>query len=933
MPTFGDYETTGEPLATTDGTGHYSQIWLARKVNAAEDRAYALKIYAPRPGRRAAESSEDSLEEDRALEYLEGVKQIKKAQTEGGAAGRSIIPIHQFGKTPEGDAAWYVTDFYGETEPFLPRSLQSYIMRGGRLDGPALRNIVHSVVTGCLALQRSRGYSHGNLKSSNVFRVGKSLPLRKTPIELADAFPAAPVQFTSVDLQDLQGVGELLQQTMEVQDLRSIGMLILQLVEGRLIATEREYDYPVQSSPAWERLGKDAERWREVCNRLLDPSLALEQVNLAALEMEFRPTPVNMPMVLASLALALVCLIAAGGYFYLHGRKKQTNPTLNMAAPQIAGQPASQTKAIGGSASFKVTASSASPLSYQWRKDGAALAGETNPVLVLNNLAQKHAGNYDVAVRNPYTSVTSAMAILKVTVPASQAAQPPREQITQPPREQTVAQPELQAARQAFASATNDYVTNLIGALRHVTSALALAPSDAGALQLRSKIVDAIGNALEDALQKGTQALGQTNLEAAMKQRNAALQLKPDDARAARLSSDVYNAALFGATNAVEGQTVNLDEAERQLKYLREINPAAKETSHVNSLIQEFDKLIAQAFNQAQAAADADVKTITQATNLINALDGTGVFDWRPSRTNVTAKLIEQLERKRIAGLEMTFTRATNAVAANNIAAARDGLEIMKTLNPSDPRLATLDRLIAAAARPAPSPPASIEIPSKPERNVVQAPVQEIRYPTNYFGIDFVWVKGVGAGGAYVGVNELSWAGYHALGGRQLTKGQRDVDATPANFPSAAAAREFAATVSGNFASKGFSVRLPTLQEYLTMTGVLTKSEINTGDMASLVAAGEHIEEFERSFPDEITMGTKNQNGLRDVVGNLREWTSDKPNPFGLPYFVPRARGSRPPYNDLNRKSNADEPFGLRLVLIPANGSAPSPQNGAPSSK
>ena len=303
MPTFGDYESVGEPLAVINLQGHISTVWKARKTGARDGRDFAVKSYAPH--RRSKEGGhEESLDRDRGLEFLEGVKQLKKAQTKG---ARHLSPIHDLGISSEG--AWYVTDYY-------PRSsLMALIERRAKVDSAALRQIIRCIVSGCLALKESRGVSHGNLKASNVFLVGKPRPLPKTPLLLADPYPAAPLQLARLEVDDRKTVGELLHQVMEVQDLRALGEIILQLVERRPVRSGYDYNYPIGRSEAWDNLGKDGERWRQICNQLLDPQLSLAEINLESLAKKF-PLGVGAGKAVVSIAvIGAVCLLSAGGYY------------------------------------------------------------------------------------------------------------------------------------------------------------------------------------------------------------------------------------------------------------------------------------------------------------------------------------------------------------------------------------------------------------------------------------------------------------------------------------------------------------------------------------------------------------------------------------------------------------------------------------------
>ena len=291
MPIFGEFETAGEPLARTEEHGHLSTVWQARKHG--DSHVYVVKHYVPR--RRVLNPGEEDtihLHKDPGLEFIEGIKQTRKALAEG---GRGLAPVYDFGALDSG--VWYASDFYPR------KNLSVYIQFQGRVDGPALRHIGFSVVTGCLALKRSRGYSHGNLKPSNVFLGGKVRPLHQTPVLLTDAYPAAPVQLAALDAADQREVGELLHQVVGAQDVRAIGELMLQLVEGRLFSRPDDYNYPVGLSPAWQALGKEAEYWLRKCNQLLDPRLTPEAVSLESLQEEWKPS---------ALAGKTPLLIAAG---------------------------------------------------------------------------------------------------------------------------------------------------------------------------------------------------------------------------------------------------------------------------------------------------------------------------------------------------------------------------------------------------------------------------------------------------------------------------------------------------------------------------------------------------------------------------------------------------------------------------------------------
>jgi M6 family metalloprotease-like protein len=86
----------------------------------------------------------------------------------------------------------------------------------------------------------------------------------------------------------------------------------------------------------------------------------------------------------------------------------------------ITGQSAeAQTVASGATATFSVTASGNTGLTYQWRKDGVAIAGATGSTLSLTNVATTAAGSYDVVVSDGSMTRTTFPSRLTVTPPTT----------------------------------------------------------------------------------------------------------------------------------------------------------------------------------------------------------------------------------------------------------------------------------------------------------------------------------------------------------------------------------------------------------------------------------------------------------------------------------------------------------------------------------
>ncbi|MDT8998945.1 M64 family metallopeptidase [Paucibacter sp. APW11] len=88
--------------------------------------------------------------------------------------------------------------------------------------------------------------------------------------------------------------------------------------------------------------------------------------------------------------------------------------------PVISSQPASVTVKAGATASFSVSATGSAPLSYQWRKNGTAIAGATAASYTTPaTTAADNGAQFSVVVSNSAGSVTSGNATLTVTSDSS----------------------------------------------------------------------------------------------------------------------------------------------------------------------------------------------------------------------------------------------------------------------------------------------------------------------------------------------------------------------------------------------------------------------------------------------------------------------------------------------------------------------------------
>lgn len=83
--------------------------------------------------------------------------------------------------------------------------------------------------------------------------------------------------------------------------------------------------------------------------------------------------------------------------------------------PTIVTPPSNQAVGVGSNAEFKVVATFAEPLSYQWQLNGVDIPGQTTALLSLSNLQSDQAGSYTVVVKTPKGVTASASAKLTFT--------------------------------------------------------------------------------------------------------------------------------------------------------------------------------------------------------------------------------------------------------------------------------------------------------------------------------------------------------------------------------------------------------------------------------------------------------------------------------------------------------------------------------------
>jgi len=119
------------------------------------------------------------------------------------------------------------------------------------------------------------------------------------------------------------------------------------------------------------------------------------------------------------LMFALGAYDAAGDQYFFDDVTLTKVPT--SVPPSVSSNPVNVTVTAGQTATFSVTALGSDPLSYQWQKNGVDIPGATSASYTTPATVLADGGStFQVNVRNSYGSVTSSVATLTVTAPATQ---------------------------------------------------------------------------------------------------------------------------------------------------------------------------------------------------------------------------------------------------------------------------------------------------------------------------------------------------------------------------------------------------------------------------------------------------------------------------------------------------------------------------------
>ncbi len=279
--TYGSYEAVQELHR-----GWLTTVFGARRTDAGPETRFAVKVFEPPPGSLTPEVLQQEIEF-----FLQAAKD-QQALAAGGAA--YLSPIHESAATAEG--AYYATDLY-------ERPADRLIVGHVKINTHALHTTISSVMKGLVQWQEANSRPHGNVKPTNVFLIEAQYGVLSHAV-LADPLAAGKLKAGSGPHTDLHAVGELIHKLILHKPFTELG------------------GWPVPESPHWAHLGKKADPWRELCNKLLDPDLAKQCPTLQELieqELPGLAAPPAKSVSKVAVAAGVLAVAVAGGGYWLFG--------------------------------------------------------------------------------------------------------------------------------------------------------------------------------------------------------------------------------------------------------------------------------------------------------------------------------------------------------------------------------------------------------------------------------------------------------------------------------------------------------------------------------------------------------------------------------------------------------------------------------------
>ena len=159
-------------------------------------------------------------------------------------------------------------------------------------------------------------------------------------------------------------------------------------------------------------------------------ALSVAATGVPAPTFQWRRNGVNIPGAIGAAYVALAGTVEGSNTYDVvitnsAGSATSAAATIRTNVPvTVASAPAARNVVAGASASFSVTAAGTGPFTYQWLKNGLAIAGATASTYDIASATAADAGIYSVRVTGPVGPVTSVGATLSVIAPFTISAQP-----------------------------------------------------------------------------------------------------------------------------------------------------------------------------------------------------------------------------------------------------------------------------------------------------------------------------------------------------------------------------------------------------------------------------------------------------------------------------------------------------------------------------
>jgi tetratricopeptide (TPR) repeat protein len=409
------------------------------------------------------------------------------------------------------------------------------------------------------------------------------------------------------------------------------------------------------------------------------------------------------------------------------------------------------------------------------------------------------------------------------------------------------------------------------GTMAEADKALSLKADDAAAKQLRAEAqtkLDAANQkeaAYQSAIKDARGALEREDYQGALAQADVALSLKDNDAAATQLRAEAqtkldaanqkeaaYQAAMKdGLAELARG---NYKEALTQADMALSLKPEDAVAKQLRATAQ----VGLDAANQKEAAYQSAIK------------DGRAALvrgDYKETLTQVDKALSLKPEDTVATQLRADAQAAQKEAAYQS--AMKDG---RGALEREDYQGALAQADMALLLKPD-------DADAKQLRDGAQQKLSGVHPQsfTNSIQMEFVWVPGVGGGGAYIGKYEVTEQQFQMIHGK-LPNGQPLADA---NLPVAGVtfqeATEFCEALSKR-ENKHYT--LPTRQQWLTATGL---SEDKVADAWNILRASGALEHEATSLnrhpartkPVAVGSMGASTNGVCDMFGNVREWVRE----------------------------------------------------------